>query len=125
MKQDNSKGSRKTILLIIGAVFLVIIFAVTTAIILRNIRSSLPGQTQNQDTAIQAKTEYDKAQESLTKGDLTAARTSFEKAQELYKQTNDTAHLKEIDAALSLITHTDPRTTSTKELPPASISTSD
>ena len=124
MKPDNSQNTKKTILLIVGAILVVVILAITTAIILKYMRPSAD-QAQRQDVGVQAKTEYDKAQDSLAKGDLSAAKTSFEKAQKLYEQTHDSAHLKEIDAALSLINHTSPKTAPTQQAPSASISASD
>ena len=122
MKSDSNKITKKTILLIVGVILLVVILAITTAIVLKYASPSSTNQTsQDSDTSAQAKAEYDKAQDSLAKGELPAAKTSFEKAQALYKQTHDSAHLKEIDAALSLINHSDPQTVSTKEAPTASI----
>src|SRR5690349_10216085 len=112
MQTENNKNTQKTILLIIGAVLLVAILAIATTLLLKNIGPTSTNRTsQDQETIKQADMEYDKAQDSLAKGDLPTAKTSFEKAQGLYKQTNDKSHLKEIDAALSLIEHTNPKTT--------------
>lgn len=119
MKPDNKKSTRKTILLIAGAVVLVVILAVATAVILKQTRPAV-NSPSNQDGAAQAKQDYDKAQELLAKGDLPAARSSFKKAHDFYKRTNDSAHLKEIDAALSLIDHTDDQATPTQEAPAVS-----
>jgi outer membrane protein assembly factor BamD (BamD/ComL family) len=125
MKPENNKNTRKTILLIVGAILLVVILAIATTFLLKNINTTTNQASQDQETIKQADTEYDKAQKALATGDLPTAKTSLEKAKELYKQTNEKSHLKEIDAALSLIDHTDPQTTPTQQAPPASISASD
>jgi outer membrane protein assembly factor BamD (BamD/ComL family) len=116
----NQTPTTKKILIIVTAALLIIAVAVGTVLILRSVRSGMATQ-KSDDKAVQAEAAYDKAQHALKDGNYATAKASFEQAREYYNKTNDTGHLKDIEAAISLIDHASSQTTaSPPEAPGAS-----
>lgn len=107
MNMSNNKT--RFIIQITIALIAIIVLAFATIGVLRFIASpaTQPPGDDKAATNARGNNEYTKANDLLKKGDTTGAKQAFENARELYKQTNDTRRLKDINTSLSLLQNTD------------------